>query len=187
MPDTAKAGLAQLMQTGGDPNNIRAWGTDHLNQNATHQQLMDQAYGQPGTINIGGSTVPVLTRTGANAGTTVGGGAPIPNTLSPDQKTNQVKYVDPSNGAGKSAPVGTLFDDQGNPRPAGYSVSPFGTVARGGQPPAPAGPGGGAPPAATPISFGGPQSGAAPQGAAACLSPGRRSLSRRPKAVSPAW
>ena len=152
-PDSATKAAGEIAALGGDPQKIKAWATDHLNQNAQHQQLMDQAYGTPGMLSNGAVSSPVVTKQGAGAGVYPAAGPNVVQQLSPGEASApQPGPVNPD-GSPTQTTRGAAVQRQGG-LPA--TVDPFGRIAypNAGQGGAPAGPA--AAPASPPVSFGGP-------------------------------
>ena len=113
-PTAASQAAAKLASFGGDPAKIKQFALDGANINQSHQEALDQAYGAPNLTNVGGSLVSTLTRTGANAGTTLSGAPALPVTASPGEKIAAGRTVTDGNGGQTFVPGSNLYDDRGN-------------------------------------------------------------------------
>lgn len=150
-PDTAQRASSQVMTFGGDPSKIKAWATDHLNQNASHQQLMEQAYGTPTMLNNGAVSSPAMVRTGAQGGYSPAAGPAVVQQMGPGEAASPT--TGPLNPDGSPTVISKGQFAQRSGQGGAATVTPFGAIAYPGRAAsAPAASAGAAPPALVPAA-----------------------------------
>lgn len=124
--DVIRGGLGEVSSFGGDPAKIKAWAYGHVTRNMTVEQNMQAAYGMPGLTDLGGVKVDTMTRTGPQGGVRRGGGTPMPNTITPQDRMSTVEVTLPD-GSKRLIPRGQIFDETG--RVPGAAVPGQGQIA----------------------------------------------------------
>lgn len=82
--------LQTISSLGGDPAKIAQYGYRHLGTIMSAQQLMQQRYGDPSTIDNGQTITPVTVRTGPQAGVYAAGGSALQKYMSPGEAASPV-------------------------------------------------------------------------------------------------
>ena len=93
MPDDANQELAKINSFGGDPQKITQWAYQHVGTIMNVKELMQQRYGEPGTVDDGQSVNPVVTRTGPQAGVYPAGGNAMRKFMNPGEAAAPTDYT----------------------------------------------------------------------------------------------